>query len=195
MSAHDGNAITIKFCCHSITFNFWSSHSHRNFHSIYRELEKILFYQESELEIKLVLKHSLLLIGCYICFKCRPINWYYLLSLISVISSQTVWIHCKDVIMSAVASQITGVSIVYWTADESSKHQSSASLAFVRGIDQLPVDAPHKGPVTRKIFPFDDVIMSIWKRRVNWWWLIKLVLYYAKLCFPIDPMTFTCIPW
>ena len=64
--------------------------------------------------------------------------------------------------MSAIASQITGVSIVYSTvcsgADQR-KHQSSASLAFVRGIHRWPVDSPHKGPVTRKIFPFDDVIM------------------------------------
>ena len=39
------------------------------------------------------------------------------------------------------------------------KHQSSASLTFARGIDRWPVNTPHKGPVTRKIFPFDDVIM------------------------------------
>ena len=39
------------------------------------------------------------------------------------------------------------------------KHQSSASLAFVRGIHRWPVNSPHKGPVTRKMFPFDDVIM------------------------------------
>ena len=39
------------------------------------------------------------------------------------------------------------------------KHQSSASLAFVRGIHRWPVNSPHKGPVTRKIYPFDDVIM------------------------------------
>ena len=39
------------------------------------------------------------------------------------------------------------------------KHQSSASLAFVRGIHRRPVNSPHKGPVTRKMFPFDDVIM------------------------------------
>ena len=38
-------------------------------------------------------------------------------------------------------------------------HQSFASLAFVRGIHQWPVNSPHKGPVTRKMFPFDDVIM------------------------------------
>ena len=40
------------------------------------------------------------------------------------------------------------------------KHQSSASLAFVRGIHRWPVNSPHKGPVTRKMFPFYDVIMG-----------------------------------
>ena len=39
------------------------------------------------------------------------------------------------------------------------KHQSSASLAFVRGIHWWPLDSPHKGPVTRKMFPFGDVII------------------------------------
>ena len=65
--------------------------------------------------------------------------------------------------MSAIASQITGVAIVYSTfcsgADQR-KHPSSASLAFVRGIHRWPVNFPRKGPVTRKMFPFDDVIMS-----------------------------------
>ena len=37
---------------------------------------------------------------------------------------------------------------------------SSASLAFVRGIHRWPVDSPHKGPVTRKMLPFDDVIIG-----------------------------------
>ena len=45
------------------------------------------------------------------------------------------------------------------------KHQSSAWLAFVRGIHWWPVNYPHKGPVTRKMFPFDDVIMIHYK---NW---------------------------
>ena len=39
------------------------------------------------------------------------------------------------------------------------KHQSSASLAFVWGIHRWPVNSSHKGPVTRKMVPFDDVIM------------------------------------
>ena len=33
------------------------------------------------------------------------------------------------------------------------------SLAFVRGIHRGPVNSQHKRPVTRKMFPFDDVIM------------------------------------
>ena len=70
--------------------------------------------------------------------------------------------HYCDAIMGTVASQITSLTIVYTTvysdADQS-KHQSSASLAFVRGIHRGPVNSPHKGPVTRKMFPFDDVTM------------------------------------
>ena len=41
------------------------------------------------------------------------------------------------------------------------KHQSSVSLAFVRGIHRGPMNSPHKGPVTRKLFPFDKIIMYI----------------------------------
>ena len=36
----------------------------------------------------------------------------------------------------------------------SKKYQSSASLAFVRGIHRGPVNSPHKWPVTRKCFHF-----------------------------------------
>ena len=35
----------------------------------------------------------------------------------------------------------------------------AVSLAFVRGIHRWPVNSQHKGPVTWKMFPFDDVIM------------------------------------
>ena len=72
--------------------------------------------------------------------------------------------HYSDVIMSAIASQITSLTIVYLTSysgADQRKHQSSASLAFVRGIHRSPVNSAHKGPVTRKIFPFDDVIMIL----------------------------------
>ena len=77
-------------------------------------------------------------------------------------------IHYDDVMTGAMASQITSLTIVYSTvysdADQR-KHQSSASLAIVRGIHRGPVNSPHKWPVTRKMFPFDDVIMSLYTIR------------------------------
>ena len=73
------------------------------------------------------------------------------------------FIHYSDSIVSVMASQITSVLIVYsaiYSGADQRKHQSFASLAFVRGIHQWLVNFLHKGPVTRKIFPFDDIIMS-----------------------------------
>ena len=70
--------------------------------------------------------------------------------------------HYNDVIMGMIASQINSLTIVYSTIysdTDQRKHQSSTSLAFVRGIHWRPVNSPHKWPVTWKMFPFDDVIM------------------------------------
>ena len=64
--------------------------------------------------------------------------------------------------MSYMASQITSISTVWsvvCSGAHQRKHQTSALLAFVRGNHRRPVNSPHKGPVTRKMFPFDDVIM------------------------------------
>ena len=69
--------------------------------------------------------------------------------------------HYTDVIMGATAFQITSPTIVYstvYSGADQRKHQSSASLAFVRGIHRGPVNSPHKWPVTRKMFPLDGVI-------------------------------------
>ena len=71
--------------------------------------------------------------------------------------------HYCDAIMGIVA-QITSLTIVYTTVysdTDLSRHQSCASLAFVWGIHRGPVNSPHKWPVTRKMFPFDDVIMTL----------------------------------
>ena len=51
----------------------------------------------------------------------------------------------------------------------SKKHQSSASLAFVLGIHRWPVNSPHKWQVTRKMFPFDDVIMRYVRMTAPYW--------------------------
>ena len=66
--------------------------------------------------------------------------------------------------MGVMASQITSLTIVYptvYSGADQRKHQSSASLATVRGIYQWPVNSPHKRPVTREMLSFDDVIMLV----------------------------------
>ena len=76
--------------------------------------------------------------------------------------------HYSDVIMGAMASQITSSIIVYstvYSGADQRKHQSSASLAFARGIHRWPVNSPHKWPVTWKMFPFDDVMLFNWVNR------------------------------
>ena len=72
-------------------------------------------------------------------------------------------VHHNDVLMGAIASQITSLTIVFsviYLDTDQRKHQSSASLAFVWGI--------HRGrPVTRKMFPFDDVITTLMLQERN----------------------------
>ena len=73
-----------------------------------------------------------------------------------------IWPNYNDVIMNLMAYRIISIAIVYsnvYSGADQRKHQSSASLAFVRRIHRGPVISSHKWPVTRKIFPFDDVIM------------------------------------
>ena len=91
--------------------------------------------------------------------------------------------HYNDVIMGAMASQITSLTVVYSGADQR-KHQSSASLA---GNSPVTGESPHKWPVTRKMFPLDDVIMKkppafIWYycSQTICLWSIKQVLLTSR---------------
>ena len=93
--------------------------------------------------------------------KCR---WCGTLMIFVLPAWTSFWIkHYNDVIMEAMASRITSLTIVYsivYSDADQRKHQSSATLAFVWGIHRGSVNSPHKWPVTRKMFPFDDVIMN-----------------------------------
>ena len=67
-------------------------------------------------------------------------------------------VYYNEVIMGMIASQIASLAIVYSTVNSDAyqrKHQNSASLSFVRGIHWE--HSPHKWPVSRKMFPCDDV--------------------------------------
>ena len=102
-------------------------------------------------------RHAMLMCGC--------VSIFFSLQSFSFISARHKGYrqaHHSDVIIGAIASQITSILIVCSTVSSGAdqrKHQSSVSLAFVRGIQRWPVNSPHKEPVTRKMFPFDDAIM------------------------------------
>ena len=106
-------------------------------------------------------------------------------------------LHQNDVIMGAMASQITSPTIVFSTVysdADKRKHQISAPLAFVWGIHQDPVSSPHKWPVTRKMFPFDDVswraLFMFWTQIASTFFLKLYVIYlfvrllYLHILFP-----------
>ena len=95
--------------------------------------------------IVLILYHNTIEHSCFV----NTVRWLVIQmrNIVKVFVIYFSIFHYNDVIMSAMASQITSVSIVYLTvysgADQR-KHQSSASLAIVRGIPQWPVNSPHK---------------------------------------------------
>ena len=90
--------------------------------------------------------------------------------------------HYNDGIMGSIACQIKSLPIVnsaVYSGAHQRKHQRPASLAFVRGIHRGPVKSPHKWPVTRNMFLFDDVIMSAQK---NCQMYCLLYLYILLIC-------------
>ena len=98
-----------------------------------------------------LLSHLAQMIANMICYVCNDFCY------------RSVIFHYSYVIVGGTASQIIRLAIVYstvYSGTDRRKHQSSASLVFVRGIHRWPVNFPHKRPLTRKMFPFDDVIMQ-----------------------------------
>ena len=134
-------------------------------------------------------------------------RWFYFISLeLHIVLRRVIWTnihipglirlnHYNDVVMGAMASQITSLTIVYstvYSGADKRKHQSSASLAFVWGIHRWAVNSPQKGPVTRKMLPFDDVIIlpSVseyamkgfgWNRAVARWEIHRSWIHIWKL--------------
>ena len=68
--------------------------------------------------------------------------------------------HYSDVIMSTMASQITSLTVVYSTMylrRRSNKTSKFRVTSLCEGNSQVTGEFPaHKGPVARKMFPFDD---------------------------------------
>ena len=106
-------------------------------------------------------------------------------------------VHYNDVIMGGMASQITSLTIVYstvYSGADQRKHQSSAWLAFVWGIHRWPVNSPHKGPVTWKMFPFDDVIkFGLDMYGANTWSFIKSLCPHNHIFLECARSMYFCI--
>ena len=124
---------------------FW----HLQYH-IYIWLNKLQLYKPHIIIIIIIIAIFIIIIICL-----YDVMFFQCTSLSIHLYNELCITYCSEVIMSAMAYQITGVSIVCSTvcpgADQG-KYQRSASLASVRGIHRWPADSPHKGSVTRKSF-------------------------------------------
>ena len=79
----------------------------------------------------------------------------------------------------------------------SKKTLKPRATGFVRGIHRWSVNSPHKGPVTPKMFPFDDIIMqektktclpcfcTVWKKNIK-----KSQILYISLMNTLRPMQY-----
>ena len=97
--------------------------------------------------------------------------------------------HYNHVIMSAMASQITSITIVYSTVYSMRKSKEISKPRVTGLCDRWLVNSPHKGPITRKMFPFDDVIM--WQDSVP---VISTMTYCPHVAIRFR-ITFTMISW
>ena len=117
--------------------------------------------------------------------------------------------HYSDMITRAMASQITGFSLLcsnVCSGADQREHANSASLAYVKGNQRWPLDSLHKGPVTEKIFPFHEGIME--KRntiscsparamgrlfKVIWWKLAILKMFNGRKSQTTVPWVTVCV--
>ena len=90
------------------------------------------------------------LFAMFVFNRLRGINYNYTRTHFVI---ESLLIYYCDVIMGAIASQITSLAILYPPVHSGAgqrKYQSFVPLAFVRGNPRSPVNSPHKWPVTRK---------------------------------------------
>ena len=93
------------------------------------------------------------------------VKWHYKALETNLLISQPLAFVYSDVIISAMASQIIGSSIVCSTVCSCADQVKTSKLRVTGLCEWKP---PHKGPVTRKMFPFDDVIMHLMLTRYTY---------------------------
>ena len=115
-------------------------------HNIGRTLNSLLFYPI----LFSVFNNSIILGAAYF-----PLRAPFFESEVSDESIAAKVSNQSDVIMGTMASQITSLAIVHWIIYSAQKKKTSK----LRVIGLCAGNSPHKWQVTRKMFPFDDVIM------------------------------------
>ena len=116
-------------------------------------------------------------------------RWYHLQSPSGIMVNYK---HYCDVIMGTMASRSTSLLIIYSTSHSGAdhrKHQSSASLVFVRGIHRWTVNSPHKWSITRKMFPFVEVIIVNYRPAAIW---INVLLIHIMFSDSIGSIWYPC---
>ena len=155
--SRSGNGLLPMHCLNQLWIDYFQFDTEQNVSEIWT---KFLTFSLMGLCFRILFRLQGLLCPFFIVCSMLPSMYTVLHEAIKI----SYFIHYHDVIMGAMASQITSLTIAYstvYSVEDQIKNQSSASLAFVRGIHRRPVNSPHKGPVTQKMFPFDDVIMSV----------------------------------
>ena len=158
---------------------------------------QILFEQQM-----LNLAQYLTLIGWIYFRKCSKYQVWKVVSL----DWQIKKLNYGNVIMGAIASQITTLMIVYstvYSGADQRKHQSSASLAFMRGIHRVPVNSPHKwqGPTSISNRDFrkcqDIFIFAIISPKLKWRKRQKYIKSFTedKNLFILQSMTWLLMSW
>ena len=138
--------------------------------------------------------------GSYIRFGSVLLRWvtHRLIYLLRICYDE---LYYSDVIMGAMASQITSLTIVYSTVCSGADQRKTSKLrvtGLCEGNSSVTGEFPHKGPVTRKMFSFDDVIMEstleqttsivtlgnitvVIVQRAHIWWMDFRVRYWTIL--------------
>ena len=129
-------------------------------------MEKILHYLKILLYLfdKIGILYNMWLDFFFICFVCSHGFWYSH----NTMESGHHWIlthlntHYNGVIMSAIASQITSLTILYSIVFQGADQRNISGRCHWPLWGEINGDrwtVRHKRPVKREMFPFDDVIM------------------------------------
>ena len=131
----------------------WVIYSIVLFLSIYYHYHYYCYYHI--IIIIIIITIVIIIIICYYHYHYNHCYYHYYYFQLYTCCAKMDVVHYRDVIMGVTASQITSLTIVFSTvysdADQR-KHQSSASLAFVRGIHRRPVNSPTNGQLGGKCF-------------------------------------------